>query len=386
MKRFFSALADFFVKMDYMTISIAIALSSLGLAMIYSATRSFSTDRFIIVQSVAFVLSVAAMFVLAAFDFRFYSKMWKVIIAATAVALVGTLVIGYSMGGNKSWIAIGSVNIQTSEIAKITFSITFATHLYSVKDRLSKVKTMLGIWIHMGLIVGLVLLQGDMGSALVFVFMSVCMMFAAGVKIRYFIFMALVVISITPVLWIHLLKEYQRSRILVGFNPQLDPQGYGFQPLQSLYAIQSGGLFGLGYMDGVRSQSNTLLPAKHTDFIFGIIGEELGFVGAMAVVLLLAAMAIRILYIALHVQSDAGSIMCVGIFAMIMFQMCENIGMCLATLPVIGITLPFLSYGGSSILSAFCGIGLVQSVYRHQGTEIKYTNYIKNNMINAKKY
>jgi rod shape determining protein RodA len=228
----------------------------------------------------------------------------------------------------------------------------------------------LALCLHFGVICGLVLLQGDLGSALVFVFVFLCMMFAAGVRLRYFAIGAGAVLCVSPFLWDRL-SYYQQQRILVGFRPESDPQGFGYQILRAKEAIANGGMFGMGYMNGTLSQNPaaSALPKRHTDIIFAVLAEELGFVGVLFWLLLYTLLVVCILRNAVRARGNMGSYLCVGVAAVFIFQALENIGMCLGMLPVIGLTLPFLSYGGSSMLSSFLLIGIVQSVYIHR---VKY--------------
>ena len=224
---------------------------------------------------------------------------------------------------------------------------------------------LLGLVLHAGLIVGLVLLSKDLGVALVYMGIIAFMLFASGLSLWYFLVVIVAVVAIFPWVWPHL-ALYQRERILVGFDPMLDPLDKGYQPLLSKQAISSGSFFGQGLFGGEIYKE---LPAAHTDFIFAVIGEKLGFVGVTIAIVTMCVLVVRIIVIARKSRKDTGSYVCMGVAAALIIQTAENIGMCMAMLPVVGITLPFLSYGGSSTLALYIMMGVVQSVQSHR---IKY--------------
>jgi rod shape determining protein RodA len=230
-----------------------------------------------------------------------------------------------------------------------------------VKATINKPKTLLKLAVHAGSIVGLILLSGDLGVTLVYVGIIAIMLAFAGLSIWYFVGAAVTVILAFPFLW-PMLSNYQQMRILVGFQPELDPSGYGFQALLSLDAISSGGVLGRGINSGGYYE---ILPASHTDFIFSTYCEMFGFVGAIVFLLILIMLITRILRIAKHSKNYFGSLICVGIAGMFIVQSVMNIGMCLAMFPVIGITLPFMSYGGSSMLALYLSMGFVHAISAH---------------------
>jgi rod shape determining protein RodA len=294
-------------------------------------------------------------------------KLAKFIYLAGIAGMVLTLVLGEGEGGRDSWLALinlqrfgVTLNLQVSEIVKILYIVCFAKQLDSIRENPNRPRNIAFLALYAGILVGLVVLD-NLGSALVYMFVTLIMCIAAGVSIWYIFAAGAVTAAAAPFLW-NLLAEYQRLRIMYGFRPEDDPLGIGFQSLRSREMIGSGGVFGMGFQNGHMTQ-NGLLPAQRTDFIFATAGEELGFVGCLLVLLLLTVIIIRIFHNSFRARTNLGSLMCVGVYAMFMAQTMENIGMALAILPVVGITLPFFSYGGSSLLSCFMGIGLVLSVY-----------------------
>jgi rod shape determining protein RodA len=266
--------------------------------------------------------------------------------------------------GQKSWLEIPFVGvmIQPSEFVKFTFICTFARHLYLVKGHINKPKTVLFLAVHALLVVGPILLSKDLGVALIYMVIIALMLFCAGLHPGYFGVAILALILLAPYLWNHL-APYQQQRIIAGFNPELDPLGYGMQALQSKQAIAAGGFFGVGLLTGGHYE---ILPASHTDFIFATVCEKFGFLGGSLVLIIFIVMVVRIIMIArTATQSDYGGLISIGIASMLIVQILLNVGMCFAMLPVIGITLPFLSCGGSSMLATFMMFGLLHSVYSH---------------------
>lgn len=355
---------------------IALLLAVMGIVVIASAVHTTMDGfgiKYIVIQSAAVLMGVTGMLLLSAADYeRLLKKLCVPLLVFTCLLLAATLVIGTGEGSNKSWIRFSflPIGIQPSEFAKIFFICTFSYHLASVRQKLYKLRHLFALCIHFGIVCGLVLLQGDLGSALVFVFIFLCMMFAAGVKLRYFLICAAMIVGASPFLW-ERLSYYQKQRILVGFTPEADPQGFGYQVLRAKEAISGGGLWGMGYLGGTLSQNPaaSALPKRHTDMIFAVLAEELGFVGVCIYLLLFVLLVIRILWLASRARGYMGSYICIGAAAVFIFQGLENLGMCMGLLPVIGLTLPFLSYGGSSALSLFLLLGVVESVAAHR---VKY--------------
>lgn len=362
-------LRNYFKQLDYFLVVVAVLLGLLGLLMIASATKSDEGSREILVQSLAMGLGIIAMFVMAAIDYEDYTDLAKFIYIGSILVLVLVLLFGQGKDetGANSWIRIGSIGIQPSELVKISFCITFSIHLSKVKETVNSPKTLFKLFLHFILPTGLVLLQNDTGTALVFVFMFLVMLFSAGLSLKYVFAGVGALAAFAPFAWFVLMRPYQRERILVFLNPERDATGSGYQVLQSKIAIGSGEFAGRGYMQGPQNQL-AMLPENETDFIYGVIGEEFGFIGAVIILLLLAILILRCVHVGLQSKNDLGSFMCIGIAAMLAFHTFENIFMCIGLMPVTGIPLPFLSYGGSSILTNFIAVGLVLSVWYRRRT------------------
>ena len=363
------------VKQHVASLDIPLLITSLfmcfaGLIAVNSATLTYGTHRFVIVQFCACALGFCVMTLLSVADYRQLIRQYRTIIALNALMLIVTYIFGSSVteSSNANWIDLGFIKIQPSEFSKLMFIYSFSVHLSLVKDRLNKISTFITLFIHACLIFGLVLLQRDLGSLTIFLMIFVAMCFAAGLSIWYYIAGAAIAVGLSPFIWRHL-GVYQQNRILLCFDSSIDPGGTGirYQQLRSQTAIGNGGLFGTGYTHGTVTQGlSDRLPAKHTDMIFATVCEEWGLIGALVILGATCYLIYRILKIALECENPVGRYICVGVAALLITQVAENVGMCLGIMPVIGITFPFLSYGGSSALSTFLAIGMALSVRSHK--------------------
>ncbi len=363
--RFISALyfkiKDLLSQSDGFLWTLIVACSAYGLLLIASATHSFGSYKNLAVQLGAFLIGVIGILLIIFIDVENLSALSKYLYILSIFMLVATLIFGTERLGNKNWIIIGPLSLQPSEFVKPLFIITFSTHLKKVQSFINSPRALLPLLLHAGVLVALILKQGDLGTALVYLFMVVIMLLAAGLHWLYFAVSAVAVTAAAPFVFEYLLKDYQKLRILAVYDPSVDPLGYGYQTLQSKITLGSGGVFGAGLFKGVQTQYS-ILPEKQTDFIFSVAGEEVGFFGVLIIILLLATLLIRVIYIAKHATEDFGSYVAAGVAAMLFFQISENIGMCIGIFPIVGITLPFFSYGGSSMLTTMLSMGLVMSV------------------------
>ncbi|MBR5782625.1 MAG: rod shape-determining protein RodA [Clostridia bacterium] len=358
---FFFKIKDLISQMDGMLAALVALCCGYGLLLITTATHSFGTIKNVIVHGGGIMLGIVAIFVIVMVDVENLSAFSKFLYPLAVVMMIATLILGTERMGNKNWIILGPVSIQPSEFVKIIFIITFATHLKKVQNYINHPKALFPLLLHFALLLGLVLMQGDLGTALVYIFICLMMLVAAGLHWLYFTVGGIIGVAALPFIFEYLLKDYQKLRILAVYDPSIDPLGYGYHTLQSKITLGSGGVSGYGLFQGVQTQYS-ILPEKQTDFIFSVAGEELGFFGVSIIILLLVLLLIRIMYIAKNATDNFGCYVTMGVAAMFFFQAAENIGMCIGLLPVIGITLPFFSYGGSSILTCLMGIGLVMSV------------------------
>jgi len=315
-------------------------------------------------QTLASVIGFIGMATLTFIDYEaLFSKLKYVFFATSVILLVVVFFFGEGSMGNANWLRIPGTNLswQPSEFVKITFMITFALHLNHVKKKINHPWSVIQLMLHAGLIVGLVMLTGDLGMALVYMAIMIFMLFASGVSLWYMFGGFITVLIASPILWTFLTDKQQR-RILVGFNPDLDPLDIGMQQIASRNAIISGGFRGAGFSGGSKYPS---IPAGWSDCLFAVHAEKFGFIGAFLYVVLITVLIFRILWLAGHSRKTYASYICVGIAGMFIAQAAENIGMCLGMLPVVGITLPFFSYGSSSIVSSYILIGLIQSISTH---------------------
>ena len=337
-----------------------------GLVLIASATYSMGSLSNVIIQSVTIIIGLVLMFMLKAIDYEILLHLSKIIYVLFNLFLILVLIIGTGRAetGTNGWIALGPVNIQPSEFAKIGFIITFGTHLQAVASEINKPKNILLLLLHLAVPLGLILLQPDYGTAMVFIFIGIIMLFNAVLKLRYFFIAGGAFLVLAPVIWLFL-DEFQKNRILVFLNPELSPMGAGYNVMQSKLAVGAGQFFGKGLFKGSQIQKN-FLPGKHTDFIFAVAGEELGFLGSLLIIGLLFSIIVILIKNSAIIKKDAGGFILSGIGAMLIFQCFENIGMSIGIMPVTGIPLPFFSYGGSSILTTFISMGVALSILKRK--------------------
>ncbi len=361
-------LSDAVRRVDPILLICTTFLSLVSLLTVYGAVDNFGMSK-LRMQFAMTVMGVILTFVVANLDYHvILDRLWAVMLLFSVGILGLTLVAGDTGAGvetaNKSWLTIPGIGIaiQPSEFVKITFTCTFAKHLSSVRATINQFRSIVGLGLHALLIVGLILVSGDLGVALVYMVMVLIMLFAAGLHWGYFAALGGVVAVAFPFLW-DFLASYQQDRIVVGFNPELDPMDKGWQPLLSKQCMENGGLFGVGWQNGGDYEQ---LTASHTDFILATICEKFGFIGGTLVILALAVLVVRVLWIGRQASHDYGMFIAAGVAAVLIAQILENVGMCLAILPVVGITLPFLSCGGSSLLATYILIGMVHSVKAHK--------------------
>ncbi len=366
---------DFFLGTDKMLLGLCLLLSSVGLVMVFSATKRtmaedalFSRDARTMLLAIC--MGVFCALIISLIDYEAMTRLWPLIAIVCLGLMISLFFIGDAPEGRSdaiSWIKLGSFYFQPSELLKIGFMITFSVHLDSVKHDINKFKNVILLGIHAFIAIALVILTGDLGSALVFMVMTIGMLFAAGLYLRYFLFGTGAVVLVAPILWFEFFSDFQKQRFLAIYSPSsLTEATYDeviFQQQQGINAIGSGKLFGQGLFDGTYTQ-NGLVPESRNDMIFTVVGEELGLVGAIAVLLLLLFVIIRILYVGQKAVTFTGKLICTAVAVMIAAHIVINIGMCLMILPVIGITLPFMSAGGSSNLCIYLAIGIVLSIYR----------------------
>lgn len=357
-------------KIDYTLFGIILLLLFVGLAMVYSSSHiwaSFKYDDvlFFVKRQLFFAcLGVVAMCIIMAIPYYTWKKYSNILLFFCFLLLIAVLIpgIGLTRGGAQSWIGIGVFSIQPSEFMKLGLIIFLAAFLSENQKYITTFKkgflpTMLFVFIAFGFI----MLQPDLGTGVVIVLTSVLMIFIAGGRIGHFMF--LLIIGIIGFILLILSAPYRISRITAFLNPWEDPLGDGFQIIQSLYAIGPGGLLGVGF--GNSLQKYFYLPEPQTDFIFSILSEEMGFIGGVITLFMFFILLWRGALIALRVTDGFGRFLAFGITAMLLIQVMINVSVVIGLIPVTGITLPFLSYGGSSLTLTLCSVGILLNISKY---------------------
>ena len=370
-----AVLADFIQQADLMLLGLCCAATLYGMALIASATRYLGTGgiiRYVGVQGAALVLGICAYIFMSMVDLERLMRRWKWLVAFNIV-FIGLLLTPFGVSdntGNTAWLKFPFLpfSIGPAEVVKISFSLLLAKQLEwlrEVKRDLKSFSSAVLVAGHTIVLMGYyVVISGDMGNALTFFFIFLSMAFVAGFALRWFaVLFAAMGGGIAALLALGLMPSYMVRRFRVLFDHSYDSLGAGWQQTRGLMALGSGGLFGQGYMQGTQTQAGEgSIPARHTDFIFAVCGEELGLAGCLLVILLLAAIVVRVLMVARRAETPFHCYVCVGMAAMLIFQTIVNIGMCLFVMPVIGLTLPFFSYGGSSLLTLYAAMGVVSGI------------------------
>lgn len=379
MKRILHTVADYVRECDKVLYGLCIVAALYGgLAVLSTTYYVMGGARQLIMHLLGLTIGMIGAVVITAIDYRKIMKLWFLILIPLVALVLLTFVIGYAPAGtdDKAWLLLpGNISVQPAEFLKIGFVISFSWHLDKVGEKINKFRHIILLCIHGAAPVLLIHEQGDDGTALVFAIMFVAMMFAAGLKARYFITAISSVAVLAPLVYFFIMNEDQKARVFALLFPsEEDYLGVLWQQSRGRAAMANGGFFGRGLFGGPLVQTGSI-PEGYNDFIFCSIGEEFGMLGCILVIALLCLICWRILKIGLSTKDKAGLVMCVGVFAMIAAQTLINIGMNLSLLPVIGITLPFFSAGGTSLLSLMLAIGLVVNVHMHKTTGL----YLRDN-------
>jgi rod shape determining protein RodA len=357
------------LRLDYILFGAALITASLGVLMVYSATRSsmpggVSDPQYYLKKQALFLgIGLAVFIALQFLNYHKIKSFWWAGLGIGILLLAAVLVFGYEVNNSKSWIDLGIFPMQPSEFSKIFMIIALAGVLSKWKKekiaRVSFVKVLLSIAVAFSFIL-LVILEPDFGTAIVYLAIYIGMLFTAGANFLYILgILGITAGGVFGAYNLGLIKQYQMDRILVFLRPEVSTEGVGYNLYQSKIAIGSGGLLGKGLFLG--KQTNlSYVPEHHTDFIFSVIGEEIGFIGAFVVIAMLGVIIWRCFNGAYHSGNSFGMLICSGVGFMILTQMAINIGMTIGIMPIIGIPLPFLSSGGSSLISTFFGIALVE--------------------------
>ena len=374
MRKLRQALKYFFLRADMLLLFLCVAASTFGIVVVASATRHFGTSRYVIIQAAALLLGIVLYILFTLLDIDIIAERRELLFLFNLIfiALLRTP-LGTEIAGNRSWLHIPGVpfNIQPAEICKITFIILLAKVMAVRQNSISRPSTVLRLGFHLIFIFGLVVVaSGDDGVAMMYILIFLVMLWTGGVSWIWFALGAGAAVIGLPIVWYlsiaghTLVSDYQKQRILMVFDPSIDPQATGIRwhTNQSLLTLTGGGVTGQGLFSGTRTQAGAL-SQQHTDFIFSVIGEELGIVGCTFVLLLLAVIVARCIYVGVKSGSYMNRQVCIGMAGMLIWQIIINVGMCVGLTPVIGLTLPFISYGGSSILTMFAAMGIVSGIH-----------------------
>ena len=383
MRRFIEELKDFSKKGDILLLILCLVVAGFGLVFIASATSAEKFEgnfRYLAIQSLSIFLGVMCYALVSSIDVDVISEHRGAMVAFNTFLLLMLIPFGTDNGsGNRSWLDIPllPMNIQAAEVCKITYILIMASVMASHQNRISHPASILHMGIHLVGLVGLNLaLSSDMGVSLIFVFIFIGMTFAGGVSLWWFALAIGLIATAFPILW-QFLGDYQQNRILILFDPTIDPQGINerYHSKINLQSLTGGGLFGQGLFNGNRTQGGNLF-AQHTDYIFSSMGEELGFFGCVAIMIMELLIIGRCIYVGTRCQDYMRRLICYGAASALMFQVMINVGMCIGVMPVIGLTLPLISYGGSSVVTIFAMLGLVSGAYARPSS-LSHERYVQ---------
>lgn len=384
MRRYVQRFMEAFRKSDLILLLLCLVTTGFGCLMIASTTNASDNGpwRFVIIQIIAALAGVFLYVVISSVDAETFSEHRTLLVLFNTALLLLIIPFGTDNGsGNKSWLNFPFLpfDIQPAEICKITYVLIMASVMASHQNKLSSIPSVMHMALHLLLLVGLnMVVSRDLGVSLIFVFIFVGMTFAGGVHLIWFAIAGGAIVLLAPIVYNYFLDPYQQNRIAVLFDPSLDPYGTGplYHAVRAMRSLTGGGLTGQGLFQGNRTQTYGALFAQHTDYIFAAIGEELGFVGCGVVLLLMALIIGRCIWVGVRSQDLLRRLICFGAASALIFQVVINVGMCLGVMPVIGLTLPFISYGGSSIISLYMMLGLVSGVYARP-TAPSHERYIR---------
>lgn len=367
MKALFGFIGQYFRKLDKLLFISVAALSVFSVVLLYSivvndaATISVGSSLYKN-QLVASVGGCGIALALSALDYNRIIKLWVLYAPlALILSLLPFTPLGMSVADDRAWIDLGLFTLQPAELLKVTFVTTFALHLSKVGDKINSIVNVLLLCFHAAIPTIIVLLQGDDGTATVFAMIFVIMMFSAGISWKYILACLIVLPIAVWVIWTRILENFQKMRFLVLFDDELDPLGIGYHQRVSKTALGSGQIFGKGIFGG----DYIKVPESPNDFIFTYVGQTCGFIGCIAVLALLTYICLKILADSRIAKDELGKYICVGVYAMICIHCILNLGMIIGLVPVIGVPLPFLSQGGTAVISMYIGIGMVMSIYSH---------------------
>lgn len=359
-KEIWTGIKRYVRESDWLLLVLSLTLCCFGLLLIFTATYSAgNTLKHIVVQGMGMCIGAVGFVILSLFDFDRFPRLWILLFFFNVMFQLSLAVFGVAGDtGNKSWIPlVAGINIQPGEVGKIIFIYTMACHIDALKDRLNKLSSVLQLGAHAVITMASVyIISRDLGVALMYPLIFLMMLFASGISLWWVGGVCAAGAAAVPVLW-KIMSDYQKLRIIVVWNPEASER-FAWHGKLSMRAVGNGQLTGKGFLKGTMIQSDAY-PAQHTDFIFSTCAEEFGFIGCMILLLLLTALVFHIFIDAARCSSRIGSLVCVGVGSMLMWQILINVGMCLGIMPVIGLTLPLVSYGGTSVMTTLASFGIV---------------------------
>ena len=368
MRQFLQEFKNFFRKGDLVLLLLCLITTTFGVIMISSATNYRGSLRYVVIQVAAAVLGVFLYMIVSSIDVDFFSEHRIALVIFNSFLLLLLVPFGTDKStGNRSWLDFPflPIDIQPAEICKITFVLILASVMAGHQSRISSVPSVIHMIFHLGLLFGLnMIVSRDMGVSLIFLFIFIGMAFAGGVNLLWYLLAVGGVAALWPFLWNNVLDTHQKNRIMVLIDPSYDAEGIGarFHTVRSLRSLTAGGWTGQGLYQGNRTSRGELF-AQHTDYIFSAVGEELGYLGCMLVLVMQFLIIARCIQVGMRAQDYMRRLICYGAASALIFQVFVNVGMCIGIAPVIGLTLPFMSYGGSSIVTLFAMLGLVSGIH-----------------------
>ena len=368
MKRYLRQFRESARKSDWVLLLLCLVCTAFGCLVVASTTNVQGSLQPVITQIGATAIGIVFYVIFSAIDADFFSEHRMGLVAFNTLLLLLLIPLGVTVNGNRSWIQLPLIpfRIQVAEICKIPFILIMASVMNARQNNISRPRSVFHMVWHLGVLAGVnLILSKDMGVSLIFVAIFAGMAFSGGVSLLWFLGIGGLIAVAAPILYNYFLSEYQQLRIEVLFNPDLDPLGTGprYHTVQSLRSLTGGGMTGQGLFHGHRTQTEGALFAQRTDYIFSAIGEELGYIGCVIVLVLLFLIVARCIWVGMRSKDYMRRLICFGAASALSFQIISNVGMCIGLTPVIGLTLPFFSYGGSSIVSLYAMLGLVSGVF-----------------------
>lgn len=363
----FKTVTHYLKNTDLYLMFLALICSGYGMVLIYSATLNPASwqdgsTRNLFIQGAAILMGLAAFVVMSLIDLEAMSGWWKIFVLVNiGLQFLLFTPLGMEVNGQRAWLDLGVTSLQPGELGKLIFIFTLAAHISEIKEHISEWRGLFVIGLHtLIMMAAVVISSGDTGMAIQYFMIALIMLFAAGLALRWLgVGIGLGIISI-PILWNFVLQDYQKTRILVLFDPSIDPEA-SRQATYGKIAIGSGQVSGQGLTHGTMTQMQ-LVPENHTDYIFSVAGEELGLIGCLLIIGLLTLLIMRLFYVSYRASTMFSALLAVGVGGMFLFQVFMNIFMNVGLLPVMGLTLPFFSYGGTSVLTMYAALGIAAGV------------------------